>query len=128
MPPRTDLRFWDPEGSKYGLPTWPWKLGPSPAEWATERQLAALGLRKGGQQPAGQLGWVRQGEDHFIPLYLVELAKPKRQMTEAMWAAVRKACAARRVCPECKTAKDYEIPKRHGACNDCHFGGYAAAA
>ncbi|MFI9588273.1 RRQRL motif-containing zinc-binding protein [Streptomyces sp. NPDC052236] len=125
--PRTDKRFWDPAGEKFGLPTWPWKLGPPPEEWATERQLKAQGLRPGGQGVAGQLGWRRRGEDHFASLYRVDLAKPKRPMTAAMWASIWKAVAARRICPECQTEKDYEIPRRYGVCNDCP-GGYAAAA
>ena len=85
------------------------------------------GLRPGGQDVAGQLGWLRGGEERFAFLYRVDRAKPKRPMTTAMWASVRKACAARRICPECKTEKDYEIPRRYGVCNDCP-GGYAAAA
>jgi hypothetical protein len=127
MPPKPNDRFNDPDGEKFGIPTWPWRLGPDPSELATVRQLKAQGLRPGAPE-AGQLGWLRRGEDHFTPLYRVDEAKPKRAMTEAMWASIWKACAARRVCPECKTEKDYQIPRRHGACNDCYFGGYAAAA
>jgi hypothetical protein len=62
----------------------------------------------------------------FCPLYRVDLAKPKRPMTPAKWAAVRKAIAARRICPTCMTEQPYEIPKRFGECNDC--SGYATAA
>lgn len=128
MPPRTNSRFMDPKGLKFGLPTWPWKLGPDPAEWATLRQLDARGLRPGGQPVAGQLGWLRQGEDKFAFLYRVSLAKPKRPMTQAMWKSIWKAVRARKVCPECKTEKDYEIPKRYGVCNDCPGGANEAAA
>lgn len=127
--PRTDMRFWDPTGAKYGLPTWPWKLGPSPDVMATGRQLKARGLRPGGHEPAGQLGWRRQGEDHFASLYRVELALPKRPMTPAKWAAVWKAIAARRICPDCGEDRGYEPSRRLGVCNDCaNAGGYAAAA
>jgi hypothetical protein len=126
MPPKTSARFDDPKGVRFGIPTWPWRCGPDKTELATERQLKAMGLRKGGRPPAGQLGWSRCGEDMFCPLYRVDLAKPKRPMTPAKWAAIRKAIAARRVCPTCKTEKPYEIPKRFGECNDC--AGYATAA
>lgn len=49
-------------------------------------------------------------------------------MTEAMWASIWKAVRARRVCPACKTEKDYRIPKRFGVCNDCPGGANEAAA
>ncbi|ONK09268.1 hypothetical protein STBA_71230 [Streptomyces sp. MP131-18] len=123
------MRFWDPTGARYGLPTWPWTLGPSPDHMATERQLKARGLRPGGQDPTGQLGWLRGGEERFAALYPVELALPKRPMTPAKWAAVRKACAARRICPDCRRDVGYEPSRRLGACNDCTASGsYAAAA
>jgi hypothetical protein len=128
MPPRTDMRFWDPTGAKFGIPTWPWRLAPPPDEWATERQLKAQGLRPGAQGVPGQLGWLRGGEDHFAALYRVDRALPKRPMTSAKWAAVWKACAARRICPECGEDRGYEPSRRLGACNDCATGGYAAAA
>ncbi|MET9324051.1 RRQRL motif-containing zinc-binding protein [Streptomyces sp. NPDC003038] len=124
--PRTSPRYDDPKGEEFGIPTWPWKLGPDPEVMATYRQLRARGLRPGGQPVAGQLGWTRQGEPMFAALYLVELAKPKRPMTEARWASIRKAVAARRFCPECNTEKDYEIPKRYGVCNDCPGGANTA--
>jgi hypothetical protein len=126
MPPKPSPRYDDPDGQRFGRPTWPWKLGPDKTELATVRQLKSMGLRPGGQPPAGQLGWRRGGEDMFCPLYRVDLAKPKRPMTPAKWAAVRKAIAARRICPTCMTEQPYEIPKRFGECNDC--SGYATAA
>ncbi|GAA2350629.1 RRQRL motif-containing zinc-binding protein [Streptomyces violaceusniger] len=125
MPPKANDRFNDPDGEKFGIPTWPWRLGPDPSELATVRQLKAMGRRPGTTQKAGQLGWRRNGEDHFAALYRVDLAKPKRPMTDAMWAAVRKACAAHRTCPECKTDKGYRIPRRYGVCAPC-YGGYPA--
>jgi hypothetical protein len=122
MPPRPDMRFWDPKGEKFGVPTWPWKLGPSPDQWATERQLAARGLRPGGQGVPGQLGWLRRGEEMFTALYRVDKALPKRPMTPAKWRAVRAALAARRICPECGRDAGYQIPRRRGACNPCFDG------
>ncbi|MEV6133132.1 RRQRL motif-containing zinc-binding protein [Streptomyces violaceusniger] len=128
--PRTDLRFLDPEGKRYGIPTWPWRMGPPPEEWATLRQLKARGLRPGGQRNpiGGQLGWQSGDGPRFAYLYRVELALPKRPMTEARWASIRKATQARQICPACGEKRDYEIPKRYGVCNDCPGGANEAAA
>ncbi|MFE2693654.1 RRQRL motif-containing zinc-binding protein [Streptomyces mirabilis] len=126
--PTTSLRYWDPKGEKFGIPTWPWGMGPPKEEMATVRDLKKLGLRPGGQAAAGQIGWRIRGGDRFAFLFLVALAKKKRPMTPAMWASIRKALAARRVCPVCNTAKDYDISRKTGVCNDCPESGLAAAA
>ncbi|WP_329583616.1 RRQRL motif-containing zinc-binding protein [Streptomyces sp. NBC_01361] len=126
--PRINLRYLDPEGERFGIPTWPWRMGPPQEEWATMRQLEARGLRPGGQPVAGQLGWKTRTGDKFAYLYRVELALKKRPMTEAKWASIHKATQARKVCPTCKTMRDYEIPKRYGVCNDCPGGANEAAA
>jgi predicted GIY-YIG superfamily endonuclease len=47
--------YWDPEGTRYGIPTYPWRM--APAGLATRRQLAADGLRPGGQPVAAQVMW-----------------------------------------------------------------------
>ncbi|MEU5108206.1 RRQRL motif-containing zinc-binding protein [Streptomyces sp. NPDC021354] len=124
--PRASRRYFDPEGKKYGIPTWPWGMGPSPDEWATPRQLTARGLRPGGQPVARQIAWRTRRGDRFAYLYRVEQALPKRPMTEARWASIHKATRARRICP---TLQTYEIPRRYGVCNDCPGGaGNQAAA
>jgi hypothetical protein len=48
-------RFYDPEGTRFGLPTFP--FGCAPDGFATRRQLRAQGLRPGGQPVAAQLKW-----------------------------------------------------------------------
>ncbi|MFI5688433.1 RRQRL motif-containing zinc-binding protein [Streptomyces sp. NPDC051636] len=117
--PKTSLRYWDPEGEEYGLPTWPLRMGPDPEVLATFRQLKARGLRPGGQEAAGQLGWRTGDGDRFAYLYRVDLAKPRRPMTPAKWASIEKALRARRTCPECKTEKDYYINRNPGVCRQC---------
>lgn len=119
--PRISMHFWDPEGERLGIPTWPvgHKDGPDREVLATFRQLKARGLRPGGQEPVGRLGWwIRDGQ-RFAYLYRVDLAKKRRPMTPAKWAAVRKALAARRTCPACKTEKPYYINRNPGVCADC---------
>src|SRR6185437_13085584 len=53
------VEFYDPDGSRYGLPTYPYHWAPKGL--LTVRQLRAQGLRPGGQQPAAQIIW-RKGK------------------------------------------------------------------
>jgi hypothetical protein len=109
------VQFYDPDGSRYGIPTYPWRWAPKGL--ATLRQLRARGLRPGGQQPAAQVIW-RRGK-RVAYLYREDLAKPKRTATAAQLAALAKALRARRTCPACGQVKPYCIPLSLGFCNDC---------
>lgn len=113
-------RFWDPTGARYGLPTYPWRL--APAHLVTFRQLAARGLRPGGQEVQAQILWrsrrVRSGVRH-ANLYDVRLALPKRAPSPAQLAALGKALRARRVCPRCGQDRGYVLPTRLGVCLVC---------
>ncbi|MER7369666.1 RRQRL motif-containing zinc-binding protein [Nonomuraea wenchangensis] len=126
---RARMPFWDPEGSRHGgLPTYPWRMAPS--HLATKRQLAADGLRPGGQPVCAQVMWRTRshgGRAAGVPatigvayLYDRALAKPKRQPTAAQREAIAKALRARRICPECQVERDYCLPRRYGVCLDCH--------
>ncbi|MEU0985063.1 RRQRL motif-containing zinc-binding protein [Streptomyces sp. NPDC005953] len=117
-------RFYDPTGTRYGVPTFPWRMAPD--GYATRRQLRAVGLRPGGQDVAAQVLWYsrryrRKGTSpiRVAYLYRIDLAKPIRPMTAAKWAALAKANAARRVCPECRTDAGYRIPVSLGMCLPC---------
>jgi hypothetical protein len=112
--------FYDPGGQRYGLPTYPYRWAPD--IYATRRQLAARGLRPGGQQPAGQILWRHKGRRRVAYLYLVCLALPKRTATPAQMRAVCAALSARMTCPLCATWKPYCIPRSLGMCNDCAAG------
>ncbi|MDQ0386478.1 hypothetical protein J2S54_003298 [Streptomyces sp. DSM 42143] len=54
-------------------------------------------------------------------LYRVDLAKPVRPMTPGRWAALAKANAARRVCPQCRRDAGYVIPASLGSCVPCAY-------
>jgi hypothetical protein len=117
-------RFYDPTGARYGVPTFPWRLAPDGL--ATRRQLRTEGLRPGGQDIAAQVLWYsrrywRKGTSpiRVAYLYRVDLAKPVRPMTPAKWAALAKANAVRRICPECRTDAGYRIPTSLGMCVSC---------
>jgi hypothetical protein len=115
-------RFLDPDGTRYGFPTYPW--GTAPVGLATRRQLAMAGLRPGGQPVCAQVMW-RTG---IAYLYRADLAKPKRTATAAQLAALGKALAARRRCPECGRDAGYVIPRCLGMCVPCHDGPFPADA
>ncbi|MGK5559062.1 RRQRL motif-containing zinc-binding protein [Actinomadura kijaniata] len=122
MTRRSPARLYDPTGARYGIPTYPW--GMAPGHLMTLRQLAACGLRPGGQDVVAQVLWYsrrhsRQVRVRAAYLYDVRLALPKRTPTERQRAALAKALAARRTCPECGTDPGYVLRRRWGVCNDC---------
>ena len=110
--------FYDPEGERHGLPTYPYHWAPNGL--STVRQLRAKGLRPGGQQIAAQILWRHRRHTRVAYLYREDLAKPKRTATPAQLAAIGKALRALRTCPSCGTEKPYCIPRSLGECNDCH--------
>ncbi|MGW2044136.1 RRQRL motif-containing zinc-binding protein [Streptomyces sp. NPDC001858] len=103
------------------LPVFRWHLAPD--GYATRRQLRARDLRPGGQDVAAQLERPRRrGRPPLVAyLYRVDLARPVRPMTPAKWAALAKANAARRRCPECGQDAGYVIPPTLGSCVTCAF-------
>jgi len=109
------VEFYDPDGTRYGLPTYPYRWAPK--NLLTVRQLRAIGLRPGGQQPAAQILWRRGLRVAY--LYDTALALPKRQATSAQLVALAAAMRARRTCPACGQEKTYCIPRSTGCCNDC---------
>ncbi|RFU43059.1 hypothetical protein DZF91_03205 [Actinomadura logoneensis] len=115
---RSSARFWDPDGRREGIPTYPWRL--APPHLATRRQLAARGLRPGGQEIVAQVRWHGAHRRHAVAyLYDPALALPRRTPTPAQLAALDRAMAARRTCPSCGRDVGYVIPPRLGVCNDC---------
>lgn len=115
-------RFWDPDGIKFGVPTYPWRLAPDGL--ATRAQLRARGLRPGGQEIAAQILWRSRrtrGGIRAAYLYRIDRAKPVRPMTVAKRAALAKANAARRICPNCRKDAGYRIPPTVGMCVPCAY-------
>lgn len=121
MSPMTNLTA-DPSG---GLPTYPWRA--APAGLATRRQLSDLGLRKAGQAPVAQIlrPRRRRPDEPLVGfLYRIDLARPKRQLTDAMRAAAWTAARARQVCAGPCGRRDLGyIPRQAapawGCCWDC---------
>jgi hypothetical protein len=109
--------FYDPDGTRYGLPTYPYYW--APAGLLTRRQLRAKGLRPGGQDIAAQILWRHRRNRRVAYLYREDQSLPKRHATAAQLAAIGKALQARRTCPTCGHEKPYCIPPSAGECNDC---------
>ncbi|MER7894355.1 RRQRL motif-containing zinc-binding protein [Micromonospora sp. NPDC094482] len=116
---RIRAAYFDPDGARYGIPTYWWKG--APPGYATRRQLNAAGLRPGGQPIAAQVLWRGVGGTRAAYLYRLDLAAPKRTATPAQRAAIGKALTARRTCPTCGTVRPYYIPRSLGECLACAF-------
>ena len=111
------VEFYDPDGRRYGLPTYSWRCAPDGL--ATIRQLRASGLRPAGQPVTAQILWRHRGRRRIAYLYRTDHATPKRIPTPAQLLAIAAALRARRTCPSCGAEKPYYIPKSLGECLDC---------
>ncbi|MEU9523708.1 RRQRL motif-containing zinc-binding protein [Streptomyces sp. NPDC048224] len=112
------MKYYDPDGTRYGVPTYPFRL--APLGLATRRQLRARGLRPGGQDIAAQIMWsTRRRGVRVAYLYRVDLAAPVRPMTPGRWRAHEAMMRARRTCPDCRVTHPYVIPTSLGCCPEC---------
>lgn len=109
--------FYDPEGVRYGIPTYWWRGAPDC--YATRRQLRERGLRPGGQPIAAQILWHGVGGTRVAYLYRVDLARPKRTATPRQREAIGRALIARMRCATCRIVRPYFIPRSLGECLDC---------
>ncbi|MEU9323806.1 RRQRL motif-containing zinc-binding protein [Streptomyces canus] len=116
--PSAYAKCFDPNGARYGIPTYPWRMAPN--GYATRRQLRAKGLRPGGQPVAAQvMVFNRHRGARVAFLYREVLALPVRPMTSRKWGALALAMLARRTCPRCRLDVGYCIPTSHGICGLC---------
>ncbi|MFE5051530.1 RRQRL motif-containing zinc-binding protein [Streptomyces sp. NPDC056637] len=122
-------KCYDPNGARYGIPTYPWRLAPE--GMATRRQLRAQGLRPGGQPIAAQLMRRSRRRNAGVSvafLYRLDLALPVRPMTSRKWGALALAMLARRTCPNCRLDAGYVIPTSLGMCVTCAYPNEQRAA
>jgi hypothetical protein len=119
---RTGIRveFYDPTGSRYGFPTFPYRYAPDGL--ATRRQLRAQGLCPNGYDPVAQILWRHRKQIRTAHLYRRDLAAPKRTATPAQLAVIAKMLLARRTCRWCGITRPYYIPRSTGACLTCEPG------
>ena len=88
-----DGRWWPCAGFYAELPVFRFQWAPSGL--ATMRQLAASGLRPGGQDVTAWLAWGRRSWPRWASLYRLDLAKTKRTPSPAQREALARANAAR---------------------------------
>ncbi|TKK86458.1 hypothetical protein FDA94_21830 [Herbidospora galbida] len=122
---RIRAAFYDPTAARHDIPTYPWRFAPT--DLLTRRQLAERGLRPGGQQVVAQVMWRSRrynapGGIRVAFLYDVRFALPKRPATPRQLAALAKANAARRTCPDCRKDAGYVLPRHLGICLICAYG------
>ncbi|AVZ78017.1 hypothetical protein SLUN_38985 (plasmid) [Streptomyces lunaelactis] len=117
-------KFWDPEGERFGLPTWPWKW--APAHYKTRDQLVAMGLRP--HQPiAAQVMWDSKRGVRRAYLFDVALAGPPKARSAAQVASLEAARRKRRICPTCGHEQPYYLSTALKECTTCADGLAAAA-
>lgn len=112
------IEFYDPEGTTFGLPTYPYRYAPEGL--LTVRQLRAEGLRPGGQPIVAQIMWRHRNQRRVAYLYDRKLALPKRTASPLQQVAIALALEARMTCPTCKNRQEYYIRRSWGECADCH--------
>ncbi|MGW1344247.1 RRQRL motif-containing zinc-binding protein [Kribbella sp. NPDC002412] len=102
----------------------------APAGLATRRQLRAMRMSPGGQEPYALLVW--RGGKRWAWLYRLDLAKPSRVPSPAQLNALDKAMQARRTCRKCGRVVTYCVPTHDPLCDLCMYaydhvtGAYAA--
>lgn len=109
-------------GIREGLPLLSWGLAPRD-KLATRRQLRAMGLRPGGQDPVALLAFRHRASYRHVlaELFLIERAQRVRPMTPARWQAVRTALAARRRCGQCLRDSAVYLPRARPLCEPCRY-------
>ncbi|GGK65740.1 RRQRL motif-containing zinc-binding protein [Streptomyces flaveus] len=123
---RAYAKYFDPTGTRYGIPTYPWKYAPD--GYATRRDLRKIGLRPGGQPVAAQIMLPRYRRPPLVGyLYRIDLAKPVRPMTSRKWGALALAMLTRRTCPQCQVVYSKCIPTSLGMCVLCAYPDQAAS-
>jgi hypothetical protein len=101
------------------FPVHPWKQ--APPGLATRRQLRAMRLRPGGQEPVARIEC--RGGKRFAWLYRIDLALPIRPMTLAKEVSLDRAMEARQRCPICSRRYFHCLPlKTLGSCLECFDG------
>ena len=114
----TERWGWQPHAwCENGLPTFAWRT--APGGLLTRRQMREAGFAPGSAYPVGQIV-CRRGRVRAL-LYAPDDLASKRVPSSAQLAAVGKALAARRWCPDCRTDVGYCIPTSLGRCIDCEF-------
>ncbi|WP_201294723.1 MULTISPECIES: RRQRL motif-containing zinc-binding protein [unclassified Nocardiopsis] len=112
--------YYDPTGSRHGLPTYPWGWVGDP-DLRTKAQLRAEGLSIAGLEVAAQIMWRsnRAGNRNGVrtaALYRRSLARPVRPLTPAQERALARAELARHTCRDCGRVWEFCLPTSNDRC------------
>lgn len=113
-------RFLDLDGSRYGIPTYPWGWAKHyDPDLGTKKQLREQGLSIAGLDVVAQIMWVSSRSTRLdgirtANLYRPSLARPVRPMTPAQERALARAHMARHTCAECERVWDVYLPTSRG--------------
>ncbi len=102
-----------------GLTSWSWRK--APRGLLTRRQMRTENLAPGGAWPVGQLVFHHRRREVRALLYDRDELVAKRVPSAAQLAALDRALAARRRCPDCGRDVGYCIPTSLGCCVDCAY-------
>ena len=110
--------YYDPTGSRHGVPTYPWGWAPT-EDLRTKAQLRQEGLSIAGLEVAAQIMWrsrragARNGM-RTASLYRRSLARPVRPLTPAQERSLARALMARHTCKDCGRLWDFCLPTGNG--------------
>lgn len=122
------LRFFDPTGNRYGIPTYPWGwVRHFDTDLGTKAQLRKDNLSIAGLEVAAQIMWVssrstRRDGTRTANLYRPSLAREVRPLTPAQERALARAHLARHTCTECERVWDVYLPTSNGRMCPPPFG------
>jgi hypothetical protein len=110
--------YYDPTGSRHGIPTFPWGWALDP-DLRTKAQLRAEGLSIAGLEVAAQIMWRSRRAGHrsgtrTASLYRRSLARPVRPLTPGQQRALCRALLARHTCRDCERLWDVCLPTSNG--------------
>ena len=98
-----------------------WSRRKAPRGLLTRRQMRTENLAPGGAWPVGQLVFHHRRREVRALLYDRGELVPKRVPSAAQLAALDRALAARRRCPDCGRDVGYCIPTSLGCCVNCAY-------
>ncbi len=112
--------FYDPTGSRHGVPTYPWGWARDP-DLRTKAQLRDEGLSIAGLEVAAQIMWrsTRAGNRNGVrtaALYRRSQARPVRPLTPAQERSLARALLARHTCRDCGRLWEVCLPTGNGGC------------
>ena len=109
------VEFYDPDGTRYGLPTYPYHWAPKHLAPSGSCAPAACARRPAARRPDP----VAQGQARRLPVPHSTWPCPSGRPPLPSSTAIAAALRARRTCPECGRKSPTASRAQRGECNDC---------